>query len=396
MNIETKPIDQITEADLLVLIAVPVPAGKRIEYKRELPTDAEDKRKLLAAVSSLANTEGGHLICGMADNKGVPVDLCGLQLADADKEILRISQMIDSGCDPKIRGVHIQPVPLKDRGIALVIRVPRSWNAPHMLVARPVFYNRGCKGKRPLDAHELRMAFIGSESRAEHMRQFRLERTTMLLSDEAPIPVQRDAKTVILTTHVMPATAFESGATLSLSGIHEQHELLRLVRPWGSTNRYNFDGLVVHPPVNENGPFTGHPRYLQLFRNGVVESVQTHAVGDPPVAYGGDYEYVLVVQLRAILSMLKQLEVDLPLTVLVSVLNTKGVQIIPYENRPSYSQGNKPIDRDKLIIPPVLFESFNQKPEAILRPVFDAIWNASGWAGSINYTEKGEWQLKTS
>ncbi len=394
MQIESKPIEEVSEADLLELIAVPVPEGKRIEYKRDLPTDTDGKRKLLAAVASFANTEGGHLVYGMEEDKGIPVNLCGLRLADVDKEILRISQMLDVGCDPKIRGVHIQPVPLANSSVALVIRIPKSWVAPHMLVAGPVFYNRGSNGKRPLDASELRMAFIGSEIRAERMRRFRLERLSMLLSNEAPVVVDRVAKTVVLALHVISATAFESGTAPSLEQIHNKWDFLDLTRRWGNANSYNFDGFLVFPAVNKDQPFTGYSRYMQLFRTGIVESIQTYTVGDPPFVYGGDFEAELVKQLGLILMMLKWLDVDLPFTVMVSLLNTQAVQIISYPNRHFYSQGNKPIDRDKLLLPEILIEDYDQAPELVLRPVFDIMWNAAGWAGSINYSEKGEWLLK--
>jgi hypothetical protein len=39
-----------------------------------------------------------------------------------------------------------------------------------------------------------------------------------------------------------------------------------------------------------------------------------------------------------------------------------------------------------------LIESFPVLADAILRPLFDQIWNGCGWRGSINYNEAGEWR----
>jgi len=32
----------------------------------------------------------------------------------------------------------------------------------------------------------------------------------------------------------------------------------------------------------------------------------------------------------------------------------------------------------------------NEKPEKILKPLFDQIWNGFGWPGSVNYGASGE------
>lgn len=50
-----------------------------------------------------------------------------------------------------------------------------------------------------------------------------------------------------------------------------------------------------------------------------------------------------------------------------------------------------PIDRDALISPEILVESFEIDPTKVMRPIFDSIWNAAGWPRSMNYDEAGEW-----
>ena len=50
------------------------------------------------------------------------------------------------------------------------------------------------------------------------------------------------------------------------------------------------------------------------------------------------------------------------------------------------------IDRDILQLPEAIVETYDARPEIILKPAFDAIWNACGFAKSLNYDEKGEWK----
>ena len=50
-----------------------------------------------------------------------------------------------------------------------------------------------------------------------------------------------------------------------------------------------------------------------------------------------------------------------------------------------------PIDRDVLLFPEILVESYDVKPERVLKPIFDSVWNACGFAKSLNYNENDEW-----
>jgi hypothetical protein len=53
------------------------------------------------------------------------------------------------------------------------------------------------------------------------------------------------------------------------------------------------------------------------------------------------------------------------------------------------------IDRDHLIVPEFFVQSYDEKASDILRPAFDAIWQACGYRYSENYDEDGEWQKGT-
>ncbi len=49
------------------------------------------------------------------------------------------------------------------------------------------------------------------------------------------------------------------------------------------------------------------------------------------------------------------------------------------------------IDRDILLLPEIVIESYDVIAEDILRPCFDSIWNACGFPRSPNYDDTGEW-----
>ena len=55
---------------------------------------------------------------------------------------------------------------------------------------------------------------------------------------------------------------------------------------------------------------------------------------------------------------------------------------------------NEPIDRDVAILPQVQIGSLDQEVPTIMKPIFDAVWNACGLPRSYNYTENGIWNVR--
>jgi len=51
-------------------------------------------------------------------------------------------------------------------------------------------------------------------------------------------------------------------------------------------------------------------------------------------------------------------------------------------------------DRDILVLPDVLIEGYGCDNPTVLRPIFDAVWNAAGWERCFDYDEKGIWRAR--
>jgi len=52
------------------------------------------------------------------------------------------------------------------------------------------------------------------------------------------------------------------------------------------------------------------------------------------------------------------------------------------------------IDRDILLLPEIIIESYEVSAEKVLRPLFDSIWNACGFPRDLYYNDNGEWAPK--
>lgn len=185
MSVTDKPLDQLSEADLLELISGAQSEKKTLDYKRDqVGATSSDRKEFLADVSSFANTIGGHLILGMEEQYGLPVRLAGLQGIAADKEILRLEQMVREGIRPPIMGLQTQPVALADGSIALIIRIPQSWNPPHQVTFDRThrFFARASNGKYRVDVDELRSIFSLSANVADRLRGFRIDRISKIVA----------------------------------------------------------------------------------------------------------------------------------------------------------------------------------------------------------------------
>ena len=120
MPLGDKPLESVDETDLQALIDNKVAETKTVEYKESLPGNSDsDKREFLADTSSFANAAGGHLVYGIREQDGVPVELLGLKLPNTDAEILRRENMIRDGIEPRIPGVSFRAVPLASSGASV-------------------------------------------------------------------------------------------------------------------------------------------------------------------------------------------------------------------------------------------------------------------------------------
>jgi hypothetical protein len=394
-----KPFDQIGKADIDSLIDNAVEEERTIEYKQALPSKSDAERKeFLADVSSFANASGGDLVYGIEEQRdsdgkptGIPDGAPGVTVANADVEILRLDSLIRDGISPRIAGIHLRTVDGFPNGSVLLIRIQKSYAAPHMVTfqGHSRFYSRTSRGKYALDVGEIRAAFALSESLPEKVRRFRDERLARIVADETPV-AQRPGPKVVL--HLLPITALSVSVHYDLTSFEHRQYALPPLAGGGPSFRYNLDGVVTYIPAL-GGP--GSDGYVQLFRNGTLESVESYmlpASANEMMIPHAWFEPRVISCLKDYLKAQQDLGVEPPVVLMLSLIGVKGYGIhsgLFKDTRPT-------IDRDTVILPDVLVESFSNEPEDILRPVFDGIWQAAGWPCCRNYNAEGRWEDRSS
>jgi hypothetical protein len=382
-----KALNEIAEADIRELKEAGIEEGKTIEYKRESPgTRDDEKREFLADVSSFANTEGGDIIYGVDEDKGVITDIGGLSSPDFDAEILRLENLIRDGISPRIStGFRVVPCA---SGKLLVIRIEKSWIGPHRVIFRghDKFYARTSAGKFALDVAQLRTAFLQSATLSEQIYGFRLDRIIDIANNRAPLPLATDPKLVL---HIIPLGALSEQAQFDVSAFH-RNQILH--RPWNTSGwnpRMTFDGAMLHTWADTDGRVTS---YTHFFRNGILEAVttsllETQQVPGSRLIPHAAFEGEVLKYLPSCFESLHHIGVRPPASVALTLIGVRGLRMA---STYGLHQGNE-IREEMLIIPGTIVDSFSMPANEILRPMFDRIWNACGLLQSPNFDAQGNW-----
>ncbi len=390
MPFSNKPISSITEDDLNDLIVNQVAEGKTIDYKVTLPGNSDDKKKdFLADVSSFANTAGGHLIYGMDEKHGMASSLPGLSDIDPDKEILRLESIIRDGMAPRIAGISIRPIQLNNGNLALIIHIPKSWLSPHMITFQRLskFYTRASNGQYQMDVQEIRQAFLLSETIAERIRNFRLDRLALIRAEETPISLTGKARLVV---HVIPLSSFQTFHSVDLSQISQNfYEYLKD----SASRRFNIDGFIAFREKTS----TLARSYYQVFRAGHVEFASGNLTmlldGEQEVIPSRSAEEDIINACNNMLNLLKACEIEPPIFVFVSLITVKGLVFAKNPSMRSFDPSF--FDRDTILIPELFLGNYPLEKDNLasqLKPVMDALWNAAGLSGSPNYNNDGLWR----
>lgn len=386
----SKPINQLEQADLQRLIDDAVLEKKGLDYKRQFTGNSDsDKKELLYDLTSFANAGSGYLIFGIHEESGTPVRIAGIDIELVDREKLRMEQLLQTGVEPRIPGIVMHDVALDNGKAILIVHIPGSWAAPHMVKLGGVskFYSRNSAGKYQLDVAELRAAFLMSETLGERIRNFRTERLGKIIANELPIEMSDNPKIVL---HAIPFSAFKISAFGEFSFPDDLSDLAP-INHRGYSSRINFEGLLVYSSAGSDG---GALTYTQLYRNGILEAVESEILRlerEEGYAYLIPWVRLEDEIIKAVTRFIRQfirMEIEPPVLIMLSLLNVKGWGI---PSGPYYFGSSDKIDRDYLIIPDVLVEDFSKDADVIMKPIFDTMWNAAGYAKSLGYDENGRW-----
>ena len=403
-----KNFDDITKADIDFLVESKIGEIKTLEYKGKLPGSQDsDKKEFLADISSFANSSGGDIIYGVKEavNKdgkktGEPEAVTPLQSMTSDEAKLQIESLIRTGIEPRIP-VHVKSIEgygTDGSGFVILVRIPQSFASPHMVTFKNTsrFYCRNSAGKYQLDVQEIRNAFLATDSQAERVRSFLQNRLAKIMANETPVPLSTEHRLVL---HILPLYPFLNHQRLQLSSNTNLTSDFRPIAASGWDHCYNLDGFITYDRDYENK--TLNDGYCLVFFNGVIEAVYSDILrvrggqkpkkGETAFIASKAYEAVVVDSIKRYFSGYKTLGIEAPAVISMTLLGCKGAYMWTDF---SIGSDSRPIDREIAILPEVQVGNFDEEVPTVMKPIFDAVWNACGYPYSYNYTEDGTWNIR--
>lgn len=386
------PFDQIDLVALQNLVDQQRFEDHSIEYKERLPGNADSEKVpwLLKPVCSFANSEGGDLILGMVTADGRPTELIGVDASaeSIDATLLRLDQLLRSTIEPTVIGTRIKAIPASDGRYVVVVRVPKSWTAPHRVKSNRMFYARGAAGSFELDVPQLRQAFLLSDGVQKDIHNFRAERVSKIIAGETPVALKSGLKMV---THVLPLSSFTSGSTVSAEQFSERPHHMGPPDASSTSWKLGLDGITVY----EVGIDSTSGAYSQFFREGRAEFVRTfQSRGEDGQCYlpSTYYEDLCIRSVRTAIQRLSEFDIAPPIYIGLSLVNAKDY-VLGVSRMVAFMSDRelRPFDRQHILLPMIEMRDAALDASRLLRPAFDMIWNAGGLPSSLNYDNDGNW-----
>jgi len=160
-------LEAIRYEDIEALTASGEAENVSLDYKQEITGSDHDKAELAKDVSAMANSQGGDLVIGVAEEHGKPVHPpCGTgALIGRQKVEDWIEQTINQNVEQRVElGIRALKLPATDKRI-VVVRVPMSPRMPHMVTYKQDnrYYRRYFKRHEfqslPAEEYEVREMF---------------------------------------------------------------------------------------------------------------------------------------------------------------------------------------------------------------------------------------------
>jgi len=387
-----KTFDKIGVDEINKLIEMERQEDSTIEYKQELPGSSEDEKKeFLCDVSAFANLNGGDIIYGITEklengkNTGFPEKAIGLKGINTNDEMRRLENLIQSRIVPPIIGCKIKSITDFDEGPVILIRILQSLLLPHAVKGKSksfYFYIRDNGGKHPMDYDELQSAFEISGNYTERIRKFRFDRISNY-QQYMPVVLYRQPT---IWLHIVPLTAIKPGSLLDIQYLIRTWKDLKPMNKRGNGYpEYNFDGFYISgQPIQGNPGY--YESYIQIFRNGSIESVTSEFFDENKRILAWSLEEAIIDTVNLTLSKYKQAQIQPPIFIMLSFIGIKSYEL---GIRKAEIEISKPQLRDNLFFPELVINDLDISVKEILHPLFDIFHQAFGFPKCNHYTDEG-------
>ncbi len=196
-------------------------------------------------------------------------------------------------------------------------------------------------------------------------------------------PFKEGPKVVI---QLIPLESFENPKEYDLAKYYRDYQAIKPMKFGSMDQAYNYEGLISFEVDYERHCCS----YVQVFRNGIIEAVDTHPFrASVKSIYSRDLVNILIEGINQYIEFQIKIGVKLPIIAYLSLLGINEYRI-PNVEREDYFDNIHAIEREELFLPKIVIT----KPTIMyeeLRPLMDMIWNACGYPKCQEYDKDGTW-----
>lgn len=178
----TKPLSQLTYDVILGFLSTNTSENVRLDYKREITGSEGEKKELAKDVSAMANSQGGHIIIGVDEQNQSPISppFGTSPIINNQNASEWIAQILNANIAPRVNFDLTKPIPFpsqSDKSL-IVIRIPPSNHAPHMVTYQGDnrFYRRYFRRLKyealPAEEYEVRDMFERSRRMSDYVDEY--------------------------------------------------------------------------------------------------------------------------------------------------------------------------------------------------------------------------------
>lgn len=225
------------------------------------------------------------------------------------------------------------------------------------------------------------------------VRELALPRRDAFLSDqrERLLRHKLPAKLIgypLAALHVLPLSAFADDREVDFTRIPAASTDIYPSRWVNSVRReYDAEGIAYCEYAPDSEAAYG---YLKIYRNGCIELVNAEIMrAEPGMLPVTEIEDEFIAMLKRILSLQRTLAVDPPIWITMTLVGVQDLSIAVKQFLSGYRRG-RPFGGEILELPLQELDRLDGDPATILKPIYDRLWNAAGYAGTPNYDSQGK------
>ena len=381
--------------------------GPSLDFKlsMEFPSQSE-KFDLCADVGSFANENGGDIVIGVSEETdqdnaktGRAQQVIGIDFDRVDELERSMTEIIMRGTEPRVK-LRFHTVLLQSGKVVIVVRIPKSANAPHATKAGDNyrFYGRNRKQKYILDVRQIRERFFASDSIEDRIDQIVSNLADRILKTP-PANLQR---TQFGAAYLIPSSALIREGQLDVRSVLGNPGQFASLIGGASNLRMSTDGCLI-PRTADNGRI---PSYLLAMRSGVIEYVTTEVIRNQQELYAsGDRSATSsILLIETFAKALAKLSVsscavlsaygfDSPFYLSAFVQDMQG-HFLSDSLSPHNQREPVPIDRNRIVSPTVVFEEAptdSRIAVKAIRPILEYFMNCGGLDADRFFDGSGDW-----